>query len=233
MRRYPPPAVLDPHDRPLLSWRVLILQYAPPMGVFGSYPDAKDLYHEFHLDEPWDSEHNLTLLKRMPAFYASPDSPAAAEGKTRFLAVRSPTAIFAGPLGLNPQELVDVRGTVFLVEVDESRAVPWTKPDDWEFNAADPLAGLRLSPEGKFAALTFDGPSLLVPRDAPPDLLVKMMGRHEPEKLDLRPYWIDQVAAANDIEGGPAGETAGEAEEMDEPPMPPPPPPIDNPLTRP
>ena len=38
-----------------------------------------DLYKEFHLDEPWDSEHNKKLIEKMPPALASPhlgDAPA-------------------------------------------------------------------------------------------------------------------------------------------------------------
>ena len=32
----------------------------------------KRLYDQFHLDEPWDSEHNKPLAAKMPAVYSSP-----------------------------------------------------------------------------------------------------------------------------------------------------------------
>ena len=34
------------------------------------YLDHKPLYDKFHLDEPWDSAHNKTLLNQMPGVYA-------------------------------------------------------------------------------------------------------------------------------------------------------------------
>src|SRR5262245_36590716 len=48
----PPQAIVDEEGEPLLSWRVAILPYIGEQA----------LYDEFHLDEPWDSEHNLALL---------------------------------------------------------------------------------------------------------------------------------------------------------------------------
>jgi hypothetical protein len=45
-----------------LSWRVALLPYL----------DQNALFKEFRLDEPWDSEHNKTLIERMPPFYAPP-----------------------------------------------------------------------------------------------------------------------------------------------------------------
>src|SRR5438309_6043545 len=54
------PAVVYGKDgQPLHSWRVLILPYV----------EEEELYKEFHLDEPWDSPHNLALLPRMPKVY--------------------------------------------------------------------------------------------------------------------------------------------------------------------
>ena len=42
--------------KPLLSWRVAILPYI----------GEEKLHKEFKLDQPWDSEHNLKLLSKMP-----------------------------------------------------------------------------------------------------------------------------------------------------------------------
>ena len=62
----PPAAVLGKDGRPLLSWRVLLLPYV----------EGQELYREFHLDEPWDSPHNIQLLERMPSAYEPfKDSP--------------------------------------------------------------------------------------------------------------------------------------------------------------
>lgn len=64
-----------------LSWRVHLLPFL----------EENALYQEFHLDEPWDSPHNRTLIARMPQVYQSPnDAAGAAEGKTLYLAIRVP-----------------------------------------------------------------------------------------------------------------------------------------------
>src|SRR5437016_5050491 len=52
-----PGPIRDKAGQPLLSWRVTILPFI----------EGDALHKEFHLDEPWDSPHNLTLLKRMPS----------------------------------------------------------------------------------------------------------------------------------------------------------------------
>jgi len=36
------------------------------------YIEQNNLYQQFHLDEPWDSEHNQKLMQQMPKTYASP-----------------------------------------------------------------------------------------------------------------------------------------------------------------
>src|SRR5438445_6759489 len=58
----PAAAVCDKDGQPILSWRVTILPFI----------EQPELYGEFHLDEPWDSAHNLELLPRMPGTYAPP-----------------------------------------------------------------------------------------------------------------------------------------------------------------
>jgi len=58
----PPAAITDKDGKPLLSWRVAILPYS----------EHEKLYAKFHLDEPWDSPHNIALLDSMPASYTVP-----------------------------------------------------------------------------------------------------------------------------------------------------------------
>ncbi|MFP6674634.1 MAG: DUF1559 domain-containing protein, partial [Pirellulaceae bacterium] len=48
-----------------LSWRVHLLPIL----------DQSALYNQFHLDEPWDSPHNKSLLPMMPELYQSPNMP--------------------------------------------------------------------------------------------------------------------------------------------------------------
>jgi RNA polymerase sigma factor (sigma-70 family) len=56
---YLPADIRDKDGKPLLSWRVLLLPYL----------EQDQLFKQFKLDEPWDSEHNLKLLAKMPAVY--------------------------------------------------------------------------------------------------------------------------------------------------------------------
>ena len=58
----PPAAIYSKDGKPLLSWRVAILPY---LGL-------DNLYKQFHLDEPWDSPHNIKLSAMPVAVYLSP-----------------------------------------------------------------------------------------------------------------------------------------------------------------
>src|SRR5262249_15119582 len=60
--RMPPAVVYGPNGQPLYSWRVLILPYI----------EQQPLYQQFHLNEPWDSPHNMALLSQMPKTYQHP-----------------------------------------------------------------------------------------------------------------------------------------------------------------
>jgi hypothetical protein len=131
-KHFPPAYKADKEGKPLLSWRVLIL----PMMEYGN------LYNQFHLDEPWDSEHNKKLIDKMPPEYRSPDSRAGA-GKTNYLTVRGENTVFAGKDGVKISDITD--GTAFtiaLVEASDDKAVIWTKPDDFEIDNNNPKKGL-------------------------------------------------------------------------------------------
>ena len=55
-RKLPARHTVDENNQPMLSWRVHLLPFM----------DENDLYEKFHLDEPWDSPHNITLLDEIP-----------------------------------------------------------------------------------------------------------------------------------------------------------------------
>lgn len=51
-----PADIRDKDGKAILSWRVAILPFI----------EQENLYKQFRLDQPWDSEHNLKLLAQMP-----------------------------------------------------------------------------------------------------------------------------------------------------------------------
>ena len=143
----PARASFDNDGKPLLSWRVHILPYL----------EQQQLYEKFHLDEPWDSEHNKTLIPLMPPIYRNPSSGPGPSLATYCVPTGEGT-IFEGKEGTKFAQIKDgTSNTAMLLEVNSDAAVTWTKPDDWEYDADDPLAGLGEAHPGGFEVLMADG----------------------------------------------------------------------------
>jgi hypothetical protein len=145
----PASASYDGDGKPLLSWRVHILPYL----------NQNQLYKQFHLDEPWDSEHNSKLIAKMPPVYASPDHPElSAEWKTQYVVPTSKGTVFEGKEGKTVREITDgTVKTVMAVEAHGNRAVIWTKPDDFAVDLEQPLKDLAGVRGDGFLAVLVDG----------------------------------------------------------------------------
>lgn len=134
----PPPAVVGKNG-PLLSWRVALLPHL----------EEGELYKQFKLDEPWDSEHNKKLIPKMPKIFATPGTKAP-DGQTHYRAFTGPgAALEAGKdgKGVRLAEILD--GTVnTLLFVEAAEPVVWTKPDDLPFDSKGPLPKLGVTPDG-------------------------------------------------------------------------------------
>ena len=129
--RMPARAIFDKNGKPLLSWRMMML---PEI-------EEGELYKQFHLDEPWDSEHNKPLIEKMPTAYMHPkfNKP----GMTVYQAVVGKGCAFEGDQGLQLRSFTDgTSRTIMVVEVSPDHAVPWTKPDDWQYDVTNPMQGL-------------------------------------------------------------------------------------------
>ena len=148
-KTFPPQATVDKNDRPLLSWRVLILPYI----------EQKPLYDQFHLNEPWDSEHNKPLIAKMPVTYRSPLSKTKIEdGLTTYVVPFGPKAFFSGKKTGSIRDITDgTSNTIMAFDVDDSKAVTWTRPDDYPVAPKMKFAGLVPPGVGKILAAFFDG----------------------------------------------------------------------------
>lgn len=174
----PPVAIFDRQGQPLLSWRVRILPYI----------EQQMLYQEFHLDEPWDSPHNLRLLPRMPQVYTpSYRARNAKPYSTPYQVFVGNGAAFEGKRGLRmPEDFPDGTANTLLI-VEAAELVPWTKPADLPFNPKRPLPALGWYPWQGFHAAMADGSARSIRRQLSETTLRAAITRNGGETLG--PAW--------------------------------------------
>jgi hypothetical protein len=158
-----PTDILDAKGKPILSWRMLLLPYI----------EHGFLHKEFKLNEPWDSPHNLKLAEKIPWIYESPVF-GSSRHQSHICMVRGKDTY----LGLNPHPFIKASDplrarAIIMVDLDDSQAVTWTKPDQWEYDAHNPFQGLaqkdgdRFFPEPGFLVVDADGHPRFLPKSTP------------------------------------------------------------------
>lgn len=155
--------------RPYLSWRVQLL---PLLG-------EKELFEKFRSGEPWDSEHNRKLISQMPKIYRTPGSKAG-DGKTNYLGVVGHGAAFPDKGTITVPDFTDgTSNTIMLVEVPDSAAVEWTKPDDFSIETKNPMTKLLGLRKNGFLAAFADGSPRFVSKDVTSKRLRLLMLRND------------------------------------------------------
>jgi serine/threonine protein kinase len=157
--RFPPAVKYSPSGQALYSWRVLIL---PQLGQV-------NLYQQFHLDEPWDSKHNLFLLQQIPEVFRGPflgnkKGKPPEWNSTPYQVVIGPGTAFERRDGTTLTEISKGGGadkTLLVVEAEEF--VPWSKPADLRYVPGQPLPRLGLLKSG-FQAIFADSSVRYIPR---------------------------------------------------------------------
>ena len=162
---FPAQALVSSTGTKLLSWRVQILPFLGHM----------ELYKQFRLDESWDSEHNKTLIPKMPNVYSSLSMPPelAAKGLTPYLVPVMEGAVFEGVKARKIEEIVDGTSlTIAVVEVSPSAATIWTKPEDLVVNKDNPYQHLVDNNQTEFLATFCDGRAKPVRKGESPEPLL-------------------------------------------------------------
>jgi len=110
-----------------LSWRVHLLPLL----------NQQALYNQFHLDEAWDSDHNKTLIEKMPTVYAS--NGVKGKGKTSVHVLTGEGALFDGDVAPRIRDVLDgTSNTLLMVMAGADKAEVWTKPGGLELKVGAP-----------------------------------------------------------------------------------------------
>jgi|688.fasta_scaffold14878_2 hypothetical protein len=181
-----------------LSWRVHLLPYL----------EQGPLYEQFKLDEPWDSPHNLALVKFMPEVFHIPGKKLG-EGLTR---IRTPTGeSFVFGNSIVPKFNVFEDGsanTLLTVVVGSDKAVVWTQPDEFPIVADTPIESLGRLPENFICGVAADAKPIFSMLDISPfDFYALLTPRgHEP---------VDSLALNSRFEATYQGKNVGGADGSD------------------
>ncbi len=163
-KKFPAQASVNEDGKPLLSWRVHLLPYL----------DQIELYEQFHLDEPWDSEHNIKLLEKMPAVFSNPNLPS--KTQTVYLGLVSDNSLFQPGMGLPIRKITDGSSqTMMFVEANPNQLTPWTEPSDLDFQPQQPLQGITGIRPGGFIAAFCDGSVQFISNNVNPQSIRAMV----------------------------------------------------------
>ncbi len=126
----PAPASIGKKGGKELSWSVMVLPYI----------EQEALYKKFKLDEPWDSAHNMKVLKDnpIPKIFAIPGSNNEDDKKTHYQVFVGNGAMFDLATATKFTGITDGISNTLMVALAD-KAVDWTKPDDIEFDPKDDM----------------------------------------------------------------------------------------------
>lgn len=160
-----------------LSWRVHLLPFL----------EEQALYERFHLDEPWDSEHNLPLIKEIPDVYAATAPDLARDGMTRIVFPQNPAAAYVGPdQTMKFRDMLDgLSNTILAVVADSDHAVVWTKPDDLPVDLSMPRQGWSEGVDETVSVLFGDGAVRRIPPDVSDEVVGHLLTRRGKEVIEI------------------------------------------------
>jgi hypothetical protein len=136
-----------------LSWRVAILPFI----------EQQELFQQFHLDEPWDSEHNAKLVELMPECF-DVCGPHSKGYTTVHLPLHANGLCFNGRDSMRPKTgTADYSVKIVFLVGGKETAEPWTKPGGVEFLPEDGSTQLGTPYMScGYIYMTFDGRNRLL-----------------------------------------------------------------------
>ena len=171
----PAPAIYSKNGKALLSWRVALLPFL----------EQDALFKKFKLDEVWDGPHNKMLLGQMPKMFAPPND------MNWNMKPDTPYQVFVGKdAGFEKRRTLQFPGditdgtsnTIMIVEAES--LVPWTKPEDLEYEADGPLPELGGQFPNLFLAAFFDGSVHTFSKNVDERTLRALITRNGGEEVD-------------------------------------------------
>jgi hypothetical protein len=168
-----PSDIVDKSGKPLLSWRVAILPYL----------EEGELYKQFKMDEPWDSDNNKKLIEKMPKLYA-PVRVKAKAGET-YYQVFSEVIFSTKRKMLYPASITDGTSLTGLV-FEAGESLVWSKPADLPFDIKKKLPKLGGMFDGDFHVGMCDGSVMLLRKNADEEQLKFLITPNGGEVIDLK-----------------------------------------------
>lgn len=171
--KMPAAAIVDKKGKKLLSWRVQILPYI----------EQDNLYKQFKLDEPWDSDNNKKLIPLMPRIYQDPRQPPGEPGQTYYKVFVGKTGGFDWIKGRSFAGITDGTSNTIMV-AGGGDPVIWSKPDDFEFDYDKPLPDIR-KPFPVLIVAMFDGSVRVIAPNVPEKTLKDMINPADGNVINL------------------------------------------------
>ncbi len=158
-----------------LSWRVHLLPFL----------EQGNLYKQFHLDEPWDSAHNKTLIANMPEVFANPsDKESTMSGKTSIHVFVGPKTLFGGENGSRFRDVTDgTSNTLMAVQAGPDKAEIWTKPGGLAFDPNKNPVELLGKVGKEFLAVFCDGYSTAIRSTIKPETLKLLIQHNDHQRI--------------------------------------------------
>ena len=107
----------------------------------------------------------------------------------QYWTIRGKNTVFSGAKGGKIQNVTDgTSNTIVLVEAPDAAAVPWTKPDDFEFDPEKPAKGLfGMRPNAVIAGFA-DGSVRMIPQAIDPEILKALFEQNDGKAIDTSDF---------------------------------------------